>query len=142
MFKQLSLFDSPVVANEAINDSYTENKSIKNVDTSKLAKLYYSISEVAEMFSVNASLLRYWEKEFPNLFTQLKKNNKGDRFYTKKDVDTLKTLFHLIKEKKMTLDGARDYLKNNKRKVKDNRSLLENLQNIRTFLVDLKNNIQ
>jgi len=142
MFKQLSLFDSPVVANEAINDSYTENKPIKNADTSKLAKLYYSISEVAEMFSVNASLLRYWEKEFPNLFTQLKKNKKGDRFYTKKDVDTLKTLFHLIKEKKMTLDGARDYLKNNKRKVKDNRSLLENLQNIRTFLVDLKNNIQ
>ena len=118
MFKQLSLFDSPVVANEAINDSYTENKPIKNVDTSKLAKLYYSISEVAEMFSVNASLLRYWEKEFPNLFTQLKKNKKGDRFYTKKDVDTLKTLFHLIKEKKMTLDGARDYLKNNKQIVR------------------------
>jgi DNA-binding transcriptional MerR regulator len=142
MFKQLSLFDNPVIANEAINDSYAENKRTTNLDTSKLAKLYYSISEVAEMFNVNASLLRYWEKEFPNLFIQLKKNKKGDRFYTKKDVDTLKTLFHLIKEKKMTLDGARDYLKNNKRKIKDNRSLLENLQNIRTFLVDLKNNIQ
>jgi DNA-binding transcriptional MerR regulator len=142
MFKQLSMFDNPVIADEAISDSITENNLTTNLDTSKLAKLYYSIGKVAEIFNVNASLLRYWEKEFPNLFTQLKKNKKGDRFYTKKEVETLKTLFHLIKEKKMTLDGARDYLKNNKRKIKDNRSLLENLQNIRTFLVDLKNNIQ
>lgn len=142
MLKQLSLFDNPVVADEVSNDSSVENNLTENLEISKLSKLYYSIGEVAEIFKVNSSLLRYWEKEFPNLFITLKKNKKGDRFYTKKDIETLKTLFHLIKEKKMTLEGARDYLKNNKRKIKDDRSLLENLQNIRAFLVDLKNNIQ
>lgn len=67
------MFDNPVIADEAISDSITENNLTTNLDTQKLAKLYYSIGEVAEIFNVNASLLRYWEKEFPNLFTQLKK---------------------------------------------------------------------
>ena len=73
------MFDNPVIADEAISDSITENNLTTNLDTQKLAKLYYSIGEVAEIFNVNASLLRYWEKEFPNLFTQLKKNKKGER---------------------------------------------------------------
>ncbi len=112
------------------------------VDTGKLAKVYYTITEVAEMFAVNASLLRFWEKEFPNQFTQLKKNKKGDRFYNKADIEKLKMLFHLIKEKRMTLEGARTYLKNNKKKAKDDKTLLENLHTIKEFLVDLKKSIQ
>lgn len=112
-----------------------------DVDTQKLSKVYYTITEVADMFHVNASLLRFWEKEFPVQLGHLKKNKKGDRFYAKKDIEKLKMLFHLIKEKRMTLEGARAHLKDQKKKAKDEYSLIENLENVRAFLVDLKKSI-
>ena len=130
MMQQLSLFEQMQALQE--DDTRVE------VDESKLSKVYYTITEVADMFHVNASLLRFWEKEFPKQLANVKKNKKGDRYYSKPDIAQLKLLFHLVKEKRMTLEGAREYLKNNKKKAKDNKSLLDNLEKIRTFLVDLK----
>ena len=75
-------------------------------------KLYYSIGEIAEMFEVNASLIRFWEKEFPIL--KPKKNRKGNRLFTTKDIDNLKLIYHLVKERGFTLEGARKKLKDNK----------------------------
>ena len=142
MFQQLSLFDSSTNAPIAVEEINSEVPISSSLDLSNLTKLYYSIGEVANLFNVNSSLLRFWEKEFPHLFSSLKKNKKGDRFYTKKEIDALKTLFYLIKEKKMTLEGARDYLKKNKTKLKEDKTLLENLKKVKEFLVDLKKNIQ
>ena len=75
----------------------------------KVEKLYYSIGEVAEMFKVNTSLIRFWEKEFDVI--KPKKNKEGNRFFTKKDIDNLHLIYHLVKEKGMTLSGAKKKLK-------------------------------
>ena len=133
VMQQLSLF-------EQMQALQNDEREIV-VDTGKLSKVYYTITEVADMFAVNASLLRFWEKEFPNQFANLKKNKKGDRFYNKSDIERLKLLFHLIKEKRMTLEGARTYLKDNRKKVKDDKTFVENLMAVREFLVDLKKSI-
>jgi DNA-binding transcriptional MerR regulator len=132
MPSQLQLFD---LGDEA------PKKEKKEVKTTGLTKVYYTITEVAAMFDVNASLLRFWEKEFPVQLGKLKKNKKGDRYYTKDDIDKVKTIFHLTKEKGMTLQGAHDYLKNTRRKVQDDKTLIENLSSIKQFLLDLKRNI-
>ncbi len=79
------------------------------IDTSQLSKLYYTIGEVAELFSVNTSLIRFWEKEFPQLSP--KKNQKGKRLYTIKDIENLNKIYHLVKEKGFTLEGAKNALK-------------------------------
>ena len=75
----------------------------------KNQKLYYSIGEVAEMFGVNESLLRYWEREFDII--RPRKNAKGTRSYRKEDIDNIKLIYHLVKEKGLTLDGAKKKLK-------------------------------
>ncbi len=72
-------------------------------------KLFYKIGEVADMFAVNVSLIRFWEKEFEIL--KPKKNNKGNRMFTKKDVDNLIIIYHLVKERGFTLEGAKQKLK-------------------------------
>lgn len=72
-----------------------------------LTKLYYSIGEIAEMFHVNTSLIRFWEKEFPQL--KPTKNSSGVRKYTKKDVETFYKIYHLIKEEGFTLEGAKKH---------------------------------
>ncbi|TWP23405.1 MerR family transcriptional regulator [Apibacter muscae] len=98
-------------------------------------KLYYSIGEVAKAFNVNASLIRFWEKEFDILTP--KKNKKGDRFFTPKDVENLKVIYHLVKEKGYTLDGAKTALRvqpNTPKKVE----VISRLQMIRAELVKLK----
>lgn len=132
--QQLSLFEQMQLLQQ--------DKQEIVIDESRLTKVYYTITEIAEMFHVNASLLRFWEKEFPQQLAQVKKNKKGDRYYNKQDIAALKLIFHLVKERRMTLEGAREYLKNNKKKVKDDKTLVENLQKIRSFLIDLKKNIQ
>lgn len=83
--------------------------TVPKVDTDNLTKLYYSIGEVADMFDVNASLIRFWEKEFPQL--KPKKNNKGNRLFTVKDVEKLNKIYFLVKEKGFTLDGAKNQMK-------------------------------
>jgi len=74
-----------------------------------IGKLYWSIGEVAEQLNVNTSLIRYWEKEFGSL--RPKRTGKGDRLYTQKDIEHLRTIQHLVKEKGFTLQGAKDQLK-------------------------------
>ena len=72
-------------------------------------KLYYTIGEVAKMFNVNTSLIRYWEKEFSII--KPKKNRKGNRLFTPKDIENIKLIYHLVKERGMTLQGAKKKLK-------------------------------
>lgn len=140
MRRQLSLFDDIPVDENPVE--IKEPVSSTNINITALQKVYYTITEVADMFKVNASLLRFWEKEFPVQLGHVKKNKKGDRYYNKEDLEKLKLIFYVVKEKRMTLEGARDFLKNNKKKVKDDKTLLENLTRIKEFLVDLKKNIQ
>ena len=99
-------------------------------------KLFYKISEVAEMFSVNVSLIRFWEKEFDIL--KPKKNKKGNRLFTKKDIDNLTIIFHLVKERGFTLEGAKQKLKENKGDPIDNIEIVNHLKDIRGFLVKLR----
>lgn len=77
--------------------------------TFELEKLYYSIGEVADMFEVNTSLIRFWEKEFPQLHP--KKNSRGNRVYSKKDLELFRKIHHLVKEKGFTLDGAKNAMR-------------------------------
>ena len=98
-------------------------------NTDKELKLYYSISEVAGMFDVNESLLRFWEKEFPQL--RPKKGGRGIRQYRKEDIETVKLIYHLVKERGMTLPGARQRMKDNKEATLRNFEIVERLRSIR-----------
>jgi DNA-binding transcriptional MerR regulator len=82
---------------------------VPKIDTKHLTKLYYSIGEVADLFEVNTSLIRFWEKEFPAI--KPKKNNKGNRLFTVKDIATIDRIYTLVKDEGHTLDGARKALK-------------------------------
>lgn len=141
MQQQLSLFDAIPEQEVPVASRKVPVKS-QEVDLTTLEKVYYTITEVAAMFNVNASLLRFWEKEFPVQLGKIKKNKKGDRYYNKEDLEKLKLIFYLVKEKRMTLPGAREFLKNNKRKVKDDKTFVENLKQVKEFLLVLKKNIQ
>ncbi|MBL0309467.1 MAG: MerR family transcriptional regulator [Bacteroidetes bacterium] len=101
-----------------------------------IEKLYYSIGEVATMLEINASMLRYWEREFSIL--KPKKNGKGDRFYTKEDIEKVKLIYHLVKEKGYTLDGARARLKADPKDVEKKMQLTDKLKKVRDFLEQLK----
>jgi len=102
----------------------------------QIEKVFYTIGEVAEMFHVNTSLIRYWEKEFDMLNPQ--KNKKGNRLFTKDDIEQVKLIYHLVKERGMTINGARQKLKDNKNETIDNHELVERLLSIRQMLTDLK----
>lgn len=108
---------------------------MQNAD--KDLKIYYSISEVAQMFGVNESLLRFWEKEFPQL--NPKKAGRGIRQYRKEDIETLKLIYHLVKERGMTLPGARQRMKNNKEATSRNFEIVDRLRSIREELVNMRN---
>lgn len=102
----------------------------------EIEKVYYRIGEVASMFDVNVSLIRFWEKEFDNIKPY--RNKKGTRFFTKKDVETFHLIFHLVKERGFTLAGAREKLKDNPADMQRDHEIVKSLQQIRTFLIDLK----
>ena len=99
-------------------------------------KLYYSISEVAQMFDVNESLLRFWEKEFPQLSP--KKGSRGVRQYRKEDIETVKLIYHRVKERGMTLPGARQRMKDNKETTLRNFEIVDRLKAIREELISMK----
>ena len=99
-------------------------------------KLYHTIGEVSKMFNVNASLIRFWEKEFEVL--QPKKNKKGNRLFTSEDVDNLRIIFHLVKERGFTLQGAKAKLKDNKTDVAGTTEVYDSLTRIKAFLIELK----
>jgi len=101
----------------------------------KVEKLYYPIGEVAEMFKVNTSLIRFWEKEFDII--KPKKNKKGNRLFTKKDIDNFHIIYHLVKENGMTLKGARKKMKENKEDTEHNFEIIKSLESIKVMLKDL-----
>ena len=105
----------------------------------EIEKLYYSIGEVAEMLEVNASMLRYWEREFDIL--KPKKNAKGDRFFTKGDIEKIKLIYHLVKEKGYTLEGAKARLKGNPEQEEKKFTLIEKLKKVKGFLSELKDEL-
>ncbi|GHS97299.1 transcriptional regulator [Bacteroidia bacterium] len=102
----------------------------------KREKLFYSIKEVADMFDVNQSLLRYWEKEFPTL--QPVKTEKGTRQYRQEDIDEIRLIHYLVKEKGLTLPGAKQKLKENRSDVVHTEEIIDRLKNIRAELMKLK----
>lgn len=102
-------------------------------------KMYYTMKEVAAHFDVNTSLIRFWEKEFPTLNPY--RNKKGTRYYTKADIDILETIYYLVKEKGYTLQGAREILAANKSKIDKQVKMRESLLKIRTFLLNLKSEL-
>lgn len=91
------------------------------------------------MFEVNTSLIRFWENEFDIL--KPKKNKKGNRLFTQKDVDNLKIIYHLVKERGFTLDGAKKKLRQNKEDTIQTEEIVERLKEIRSFLVELRDNL-
>ena len=105
----------------------------------KVEKLYYSIGEVADMFKVNTSLIRFWEKEFDII--KPKKNKKGNRLFTQKDIDNFHLIFYLVKEKGMTLKGAQKKLKENKDEQEHDFEIIKSLEEIRKMLLQVKETI-
>ena len=124
----------------AFADMDQEIDKINVPDASTLAKkLYYPIGEVAGWFNVNTSLIRYWEKEFKQL--QPRKTRKGDRLFRAQDIEFLKQIYYLLREKKYSIDGAKTYLKNNKEKADKDMALLNSLKNLKSFLTHLKESL-
>ena len=102
-------------------------------------KRYYGIGEVAKAFDVNTSLIRFWEKEFDIL--KPKKNAKGNRKFTPEDVKNLKLIFHLVKERGFTLEGAKIHLKEDKKKTLSNFEIINKLETIKNELIKIKSEL-
>jgi DNA-binding transcriptional MerR regulator len=124
--------------------SYTEtyqDTDLIGVPTDEVLqeKLYYSISQVAKWFNLTASQLRFWEGEFDIL--KPRKNKKGDRLFRYEDIVNLKTIYHLLRIKKMTIEGAKDYLKANQNKTELGVKLKQSLTNFKSFILELKANL-
>lgn len=107
-------------------------------DEELFKKQYYTIGEVAVMFSEKQSLIRYWESEFDIL--QPRKNRKGDRYFRPIDIKNLVLIYDLLRRRKFTIDGARDFLKKNK-KAEERFALIQSLQKLRGFLQELRSNL-
>ena len=99
-------------------------------------KLFYSIGEVARMFDVNTSLIRFWEKEFDII--KPKKNKKGNRLFTQEDVDNFHVIYNLAKERGYTLDGIKRKLKKNREETMANAEVIKSLKDLKKFLVDIR----
>ncbi|SKB44328.1 DNA-binding transcriptional regulator, MerR family [Sphingobacterium nematocida] len=105
----------------------------------EINKLYYTMGEVTQMFDVNASQIRFYEREFDIL--QPKKNKKGNRLFTQNDIANLKIIFNLVKEKGYTLQGARDYLRTNKTEAKENQRVIDSLERLKSFLMEVRDSL-
>jgi len=103
------------------------------------SKLYYPIGEVARMFNVNTSLIRFWEKEFDIIKPY--RNKKGTRYFTNEDINNFHLIYNLVKERGFTLQGAKEKIKQNKDEIIQNHEIIKSLQNIRKFLIELKENL-
>lgn len=139
-----------IVAVEDKKGSKRGRKSFREMDTevdlidvpeeSILAqKLYYTISEVAGWFKVNTSLLRYWENEFDIL--QPRKTRKGDRLFRVEDIKNLQLIYFLLRQRKFSIEGAKNYLKNNKAQADTQAQLVQTLNKFKGFLLELKSNL-
>lgn len=105
----------------------------------RIEKVYYSIGEVAEIFEVNASLIRYWEKEFDVL--KPRKNKKGNRIFTKEDLEQLRIIYHLVKERGYTLQGAKEKLRQSHDDVARSVEITDTLTRLKEFLLELKKDL-
>lgn len=105
----------------------------------EIEKLYYPIGEVAEMFEVNTSMIRFYEKEFDIL--QPKKNAKGNRLFRPEDITNLKIIFNLIKDKGFTIQGAKEFMKKNKNEVAEQQKVIEALEKLKSFMIELKDQL-
>lgn len=105
----------------------------------RVEKLYYSIGEVAEMFNVNSSLIRYWEKEFDII--KPKKNKKGNRFFTIEDIEHFHIIYYLVKELGLTLKGAKKKLKENREGTMNNFEVVKSLKEIKSLLLEIREDL-
>lgn len=141
------LSGNTIASKEIIKTKSTRGrKSLKEAETSLynvvvpedeilFQKQYYSIGEVATMFGVNTSLVRFWENEFDVL--EPRKNRKGDRFFKPSDIKNLQLIYDLLRRRKFTIEGAKDYLKKNKH-ADERYVMIQSLQRIKSFLLELK----
>lgn len=106
----------------------------------EIKKLYYRIGEVAEMFHVNTSLIRYWESEFPVL--RPRKSTKGNRLFTERDIRYLQVIYDLVKVKGMTIQGAKNVMKNKFDKLEERAAIMVTLKKNREFLVSLDKQLE
>lgn len=104
-----------------------------------IKRVYYTMGEVSSMFNVNQSLLRYYEKEFDIL--KPKKNQKGNRFFTPEDIENLKVIMYLIREKGYTIPGAREYMKNNLNATKETQRMIDKLEEMKKFLLGVRDQL-
>lgn len=109
------------------------------IDTSKLSKQYYTTSEVAELFDVSNSLIRYWETEFSSLKPH--KNTKGERRFTKKNIEQIALIYQLVKEKGFTLDGAQKEIASQKAYYKERSGVVKRLKEVKKGLAEMRDSI-
>lgn len=150
LFSRTALKETVAPAKRAPTKGKRGRKSFKDIDA-ELAlvevpddeelfkKLYYSISQVAKWFNVNVSLLRFWENEFDIL--KPRKSRKGDRMFRPEDVKNLQVIYHLLRQRKFSIEGAKKYLKQNKSKAEVNIQLIQSLTKFRSFLLEMKANL-
>lgn len=112
---------------------------MKIVDTTSLTKLYYSIGEVAELFDISASLIRYWESEFTYLKPH--KNSKGDRRFTKENIAQLELIYNLVKVKGFTLEGAKNAIKDQRHELETKSQIANTLNALRAKLKDMRDKL-
>ena len=106
----------------------------------RIEKVFYSIGEVAEMFGVNQSNIRFWENEFDILKPH--KNAKGNRMFTPEDIENLKIIYHLLREKGMTIKGAKKKLREKKEDTVQNIEVVTRLQEIRQVLIEMRDEME
>ncbi len=106
----------------------------------KTGKIYYTIGEVARMFHVNTSLIRFWETEFELIRPH--KNKKGNRLFTQRDVDNFHTIYYLVKEKGYTLKGAKEKMKQNQGQVEKDVEIIKTLEKLRGFLLEIRKKLE
>lgn len=105
-----------------------------------IEKKYFAIGEVAEMFDVAPSLIRFWEGEFDII--RPKKNRKGNRQFTQEDIDNVRLIYHLVKEKGFTLQGAKEMIKTDPGKIKDRMEVIDSLTSVKAFLKELRQQLR
>ncbi len=110
---------------------------LENKDTNE--KIYYSIGEVSKIIGISTSKIRFWEKEFDSI--KPKKNKKGNRIFNKKELNKLKLIHHLLKEKKYTIDGAKKKMRKNPEKTETHQKVIENLKKIKAELIEIRKNL-
>lgn len=110
------------------------------LDDNTIEKKHYTVKEVSEMFEVKSSLLRFYEKQFDFLQPERRSNNR--RFYTQKQIDQLKTIFYLTRDKKYTLEGVKDHFKQQRKHKVDVVDVIDALEELKLFFQDLKKNVE